>query len=114
MSKMYQLHSVLLPVIPGDREDLLNTLRSCGDHDCDFNGENGPDYNWEETTAGGFESNLDYLINRVSTIESDEECVNTFFDVWMGKDSNFYEEYIAQCLTDECCKVTAINFAVIY
>ena len=72
------LYTGLENVKVGNRESLLDALRSLSDFDCDFNGENGDDYLWEE--ANGFESNMDYLINKVRDIKDDEDCVNSFFE----------------------------------
>ena len=113
MSRACNLNSNLLSVKAGDREDLLNTLRNFGDCDCDFNGENGEGYNWDETKAGGFESNLDYLINKVSTIEDDVECVNAFFDEWMSHDRNYYEDYSVKYIQDSENRIIAIGFATL-
>ena len=78
----------------------------------DFNGENGEDYTWEEALEKGFVSNLEYVIDKVKSIENDEECVNTFFNEWMENDS-YYAEYKVHCLTDFQNRVTAISFATV-
>ena len=46
------LYTGLENVKVGNRESLLDALRSLSDFDYDFNGENGDDYLWEE--ASGF------------------------------------------------------------
>ena len=113
MSRANSLSCGLQAVNAGDRENLLSVLRGFGACDCDFNGENGEGYNWPETTQGGFESNLDYLINMVSEIEDDAECVDTFFDEWMSRDKNFYEDYVVDYLKDSDDRITAICFATL-
>lgn len=104
------LHTGLEEVEAGNRESLLDALRSLSDFDYDFNGENGLDYLWED--ASGFESNMDYLINEVKDIEDDEECVNTFFEEWLGND-RYYDEWNVSVITDEKKRVKAISLAAI-
>mgnify|MGYP000723060584 FL=1 len=105
------LYTGLENVKVGNRESLLNALRSLSDFDCDFNGENGDDYLWEE--ANGFESNMDYLINKVREIKDDEDCVNSFFEEWMDNDRNYYEEWNVSVLKDTKKRVKAISFSAI-
>lgn len=140
MSREYNLHSNLVEVKKGNREDLLSALASMGDCDCDFNGENGVEYLWDEVwKANGFEnmkdyeeqneydsdededyeeiklkyeSNLEYLLDKVKDIKSDIECINEFFNIWMEKDKNYYHDYNVDYLTDENEKIYAIAFSV--
>lgn len=112
MSREYNLYANLVEVKKGDREDLLTALASLSDFDCDFIGENGIEYAWEETLEAGFESNLDYLLDAVKDIENDVECVNEFIDTWMQNDRNYYHDYEVNCLTDENGKVYAIALSV--
>ena len=105
------LYTGLENVKVGNRESLLDALRSLSDFDCDFNGENGDDYLWEE--ANGFESNMDYLINKVREIKDDEDCVNSFFEEWMDNDRNYYEEWNVSVLKDTKKRVKAISFSAI-
>ena len=111
MSREYNLGLSLSQVKAGDRQDLLNILRGFGNCDCDFNGKNGDEYNWEETNENGFDSNVDYLIDFVKDIEDDEECVNKFFDYWMSKDGNYYADYSVELIKDSKNRITAIAFA---
>lgn len=112
MSREYNLYANLVEVKKGDRESLLEALSIFGECDCDFNGENGIDYAWEETIEANFGSNLEYLLDKVKDIESDEECVNEFINTWMEKDRNYYHDYEVNCLTDENGKIYAIAFSV--
>lgn len=126
------LISELKKVQAGNRENLLGVLMSFAKHDADFNGKNGLEYLWNEVwRANGYrhfkdyknivelgldfdlkyESNADYVIDMVKSIENDEECVNTFFDIWMNNDCNYYSEYSVQCLIDNKDRVIAISFA---
>ena len=113
MSREYNLYSHLVEVKKNDRESLMTALASIGDFDCDFNGENGIDYAWEETIEKGFESNLEYLLDKVKDIESDVECVKEFFDTWMEADRNYYQDYKLDYLTDENGKIFVISFSVL-
>lgn len=106
------LYTKLVPVDPGNREDLLKALSILSEFDNDFNGLNGIEYNWEETKDGGFDSNLDYLLNEVKDIKLDKQCILTFINRWMGREQ-YYEEYKICCLTDHYDRVYAISLAAI-
>ena len=112
MSREYNLYTNLIEVKKNNREDLLLALANIGDNDADFNGENGIEYAWEETIANGFESNLEYLLDKVKDIKDDIECINTFIDTWMEKDRNYYHDYQVDYLTDKDGNVIVISFAV--
>ena len=112
MSREYNLYANLVEVEKGNREDLLKALESLSDFDCDFIGENGLEYAWEETLKAGFESNLEYLLNKVKDIESDIECVEEFINTWMGNDSDYYHEYELNYLVDDSGKIFAISLSV--
>lgn len=98
---------------PGNREDLLKALSELGEFDNDFNGKNGYEYNWEETNNGGFDSNLDYLLNVVKDIKLDRQCVLTFINYWMSKERGYYADYNISCLTDHYDRVYAISFVTL-
>lgn len=122
------LYTKLESIIPGNREDLLSKLSSMSDFDCDFVGENGIDYLWGEVwKANGFadqeefmsqnkselkyESNLDWLLDQVRPIESDKDCIEAFFRIWMEHDGSYYSEYETKCLLDENERAIAVCFA---
>ncbi len=107
------LHTSLVKVKANDRIDLLYALRDIGNCDCDFNGENGLDYAWEETLENGFVSNVDWLIDKVKNIENDIECVMEFFATWMNRDSGYYKEYNVEYILNNNGKIIAICFAAI-
>ncbi len=113
MSRECNLYSNLVEVKKGDREDLLSALASLSDFDCDFNGENGIDYAWKETVENGFESNLEYLLDKAKDIEDDAECVNWFIYTWMERDKNYYHDFKVDYLTDENKNIFAISLSVI-
>ena len=140
MSREYNLYLNLVEVKKGNREDLLSALASIGDCDYDFNGENGIKYLWDEVwKANGFEdmkdyeeqneynsdedenyeeiklkyeSNLEYLLDKVKDIKDDAKCVIEFFDTWMENDRNYYNDCEVNYLTDENENIYAIAFSV--
>ena len=112
MSREYNLYTNLVEVKVNDRESLLLALENLSNFDCDFNGENGIDYAWEETRENGFESNLEYLLDKVKDIKSDIECVVEFIGTWMKRD-NYYHNYEVNYLTNENGMIYAISFSAI-
>lgn len=123
------LYVKLENVKAGNRNSLLSALSSLSDFDCDFNGENGIDYLWDEVwEANGFESqedfesqdekdelkyerNLDWLLDEVKEIEDDADCIETFFRIWMEHDRNYYDEYEVNYIRNKNKKVIAVCFA---
>ena len=77
-------------VIPNTKEDASTCLMNMADFDCDFNGENGPEYLWEE--AEGFESNAEYCLSIAEQEPTPREMVKKFIAMWMGRDY-YYEDY---------------------
>lgn len=106
------LYSNLVKVEKANRESLLEALTTMSDFDCDFNGENGIEYAWEETLENGFESNLEYLLNEVKDIQDDSEAVQVFVETWMKMDEDYYNEYSHDTITDDNGNVLAISIAV--
>lgn len=135
MSIEYSLNTKLLKVTRGKnhRKNLLDTLADIGDLDFDFSGENGLDYLWEDVwNDNGFEnqedyetqqeesekiielkyeSNLEWLLDRVKDIEDDRDCVEEFISTWMDNDSNYYHKYEVNYLTDKNNHIYAISFS---
>lgn len=109
MSREYNLYSSLVGVEKGNREDLLKALKNLGEFDCDFNGENGTEYTWEEALEQGFESNLEYVLNEIKNIENDVDCVEKFISMWMGGD-DYYSQYELNYLADDG-KIYAISLS---
>ena len=79
------------------------------DCDLDFNGENGPEYLWED--AEGFESNRDYLIDYISKYDGAETMIKTFMDIWMEKDAHYYIRNEYEVIKNKAGKIVAICFA---
>ena len=135
MSRHMNLGSHLAKVEPGNRENLLEALISISDGDCDFNGENGLEYlrdevweangyedyddfadkhpDIEEEVELRYESNMDYLIDKVRDIENDEECIRAYIEGWIGNDG-YYREYDLNWLKDGDGKIIALSIAYMY
>ena len=129
------LYTSLEKVKVGDRENLLQTLSSMGDFDCDFNGENGLDYLWDEVWDDNgyedredfelqqektkeeielrYENNLEWLLDKIKDIEDDRDCIETFFDIWMEHD-RYYEDYEVRYLCNNKGQVNTISFVTIH
>ena len=132
MSRNMELRSILVEVEPDNRKDLLDALCSLSDCDCDFNGENGLEYLWgevweangykdyddfadkhpdvEEKVELKYESNMDYLCDKVKDIESDESCINEFIENWISRDG-YYGEYELNWLTNNDGKIIVLSLA---
>lgn len=109
---MANLSSTLVKVEGNNREDLLNALRCLSEIDCDFSGENGEEYNWDITNEKGFESNVDYVIDRVKDIDNDLKCIKKFLSEWLDNDC-YYDDYEMNYLTDDNGNIIAISLATI-
>lgn len=83
--------------------DALDSLARLVDND--FSGENGDEYNWEDTIDGGFENNADYVYNYIKVdIEQGyynkysvnsvryAQIVEDYLNEWMSRDS-YYVNY---------------------
>ena len=77
-------------VVAYDKDEVESCLLSLADCDNDFNGENGPEYLWEE--AEGFESNAEYCMSVAKKEENIRNMIEKFISMWMGRDY-YYEEY---------------------
>lgn len=77
-------------VMPNSKEDVSTCLMNLADCDCDFNGENGLEYLWDE--AEGFESNAEYCLSIAIKEATPREMAEKFISMWMGRDY-YYEDY---------------------
>lgn len=77
-------------VAPNTKADVADTLMCLAGCDCDFNGENGEDYLWEE--AEGFESNAEYCLSIAEQEKTPREMIEKFVSLWMGRDQ-YYQDY---------------------
>lgn len=106
----------LLVQCSGTDDSFLNALCELSDSDCDFNGENGPDYLYEDAKKAGMDSNLDYIIDVLKKdIEgglSHIDALEKFIDYWLGKDS-YYKDYSLEYLTNEKGEVRVISLAIL-
>lgn len=73
-------------------DDVVNAMCSFADTDCDFNGENGMGYLWEEAKSGDYESNLEYTADICRKADSPKEALFKFADMWLGRDA-YYTDY---------------------
>ena len=132
MSRHMELGSSLASVEPGNRDSLLQALIDISDGDCDFNGENGLEYLWDEVwEANGYkdyddfadkhpdveeevelkyESNMDYLLEKVKDIKNDYHCIEAYIEGWMGNDG-YYGEYEWNWLKNDDGKIIALSIA---
>ena len=106
------LYTDLVQVEKGNRNSLLEGLATISKFDCDFTGENGIEYAWKETLENGFTSNLEYLLNEVKDIKSDNDVVREFIQSWMDMDADYYNEYSFDTVTDNDGNVLVITLAV--
>ena len=79
-----------------DKESIINALNEIASIDCDFNGENGEEYLWEEAKAKGYKSNMDYVSHTVDGYTS-QAIVYKYLSMWLGRD-NYYSSYDYQVL----------------
>lgn len=79
-------------VVPNTKEDVADCLMCLADCDCDFNGENGAEYLWEEAEDLGFESNSEYCLSIAKQEPTPRAMVQKFIAMWMGRD-DYYEDY---------------------
>ena len=100
----------VVQVVGGYRKDLLAALKSIGDDDRDFTGENGEQYLWEKALDGGFSSNREYLLDKVKDIESDTECVKAYFETWKENDG-YYKDAEYQVIENRNGYIEVIVFA---
>ena len=135
----YNLLHVTSNIEPNNRESLLAALRSVSDCDWDFNGgvvdlrqevweENGYSYTSyakicmgieadKNTGLSGkpklkYESNQDYYIDQVKGINSDEECIKTFLQYWLGED-NYYKEWEYSLIKNNAGEIIALSVAAL-
>lgn len=107
-----ELQQKLVTIKPNDRNDLLNALKQLSDMDKDFNGNNGPEYRWQQTADKNFESNQQYVLNYVKDIPNECDCVREFFKLWMIQD-NYYKRYKFNIHLNQLGYIDAIAFACV-
>ena len=88
MSKNLQLEHYC-DVMPNNKEEVTRSLIILSDCDCDFNGENGLGYLWED--AEGFDSNQEYCLSIAEKESTPRAMIEKFISLWMGKDQYYYD-----------------------
>lgn len=85
-------------VTPNTKEGAIDCLASLINIDNDFNGENGPEYLWEE--AEGFECNADYCLSIAEKENTPREMIEKFISLWMSRDY-YYQDYDLGILVED-------------
>ena len=98
MSRDLSMHHYY-EVISNDKNEVAECLLSLADCDCDFNGENGLEYLWDE--AEGFESNAEYCLSMAMNETTPREMIEKFISMWMGNDSYYYEYDLGVLVQDD-------------
>lgn len=88
MSRNFQLIHYY-EVMSNNKADVASNLTFLSNSDCDFNGENGLEYLWEE--AEGFESNAEYCLSIAEKEPTPREMAEKFISLWMSKDPYYYD-----------------------
>ena len=86
-------------VMSNNKADVANNLMFLSNNDCDFNGENGLEYLWEE--AEGFESNAEYCLSIAEKEPTPREMIEKFISLWMGKDPYYYDYDLGVLVQDD-------------
>lgn len=86
-------------VMPNDKHKVAEYLSVLANCDCDFNGENGLGYLWEE--AKGFESNLEYCLSIAEKEPTPREMAEKFISMWMGRDLYYYDYDLGILVKDD-------------
>ena len=107
-----ELQQKLVTVKPNDRNDLLNALKQLSDMDKDFNGNNGPEYRWQQTADKNFESNQQYVLDCVKDMPNECDCVREFFKLWMIQ-NNYYKRYKFNIHLNQLGYIDTIAFAYV-
>lgn len=103
----------LVKVNGKSREDLLNALRELAEIDADFNGENGIDYLWDNVDTSKYNSNLEYLLDKLKEKETDKEIIEEFVSSWIDEDG-YYKDHVLDVIYDDNKKAECVALAVMY
>ena len=88
MSRSYSLYTNLVKVKVGNRKSLLDALAELSAFDCDFIGENGVEYLWEEVwEENGFQSYDDFEL-QTEEPDSDDDEFEEFEEIKLKYESN--------------------------
>ena len=98
-------------IIANTREGAKLFLFIASQCDEDFNGNNGPEYLWED--AEGFETNADYCWSIAEKEKTPRLMIEKFISLWMGKDS-YYADYSVEILQHEEILFVSLAFVTEY
>ena len=88
MSRDDNMYTRLVKVKAGNRKSLLDALAELGDCDCDFIGENGLEYLWEEVwEENGFQSYKDFE-TQSDELDSDDDDFEETAEIELKYESN--------------------------
>lgn len=121
------IYTRVIAVDGGCRKSLLAALKSFGEDDNDFTGENGLEYLWDSVwKVQGFENyedwisqgepelkytdNCTYLLDKVAKEVDSMLCVSIFFNTWLSHDS-YYKDYDFDYALDLDEDIIAISLA---
>ena len=104
----------IAPVEGTSSEDIKAALLCLAEEDCDFSGENGPDYLWENVSKEGYDSNAEYLADTVLKDGSSyEDAIRDYIEGWLDSDG-YYHTYEYKIIKDKQGKITHIALAYTY
>lgn len=87
------------PNLVSSEMELLDALDDLARRvDNDFSGENGEEYNWEDTIDGGFENNADYVYNYIK-VDIEQGYYNKY-ELVSIRYAMIVEEYLNMWFTD--------------
>ena len=98
-------------IINYDKKAVKDYLLGIADYDCDFNGDNGDEYLWEE--AEGFESNAEYCLSIAEQESTLRGMIEKFLSLWVGKDP-YYESYDVGILAENGKLFVSLAFITRY
>lgn len=81
-------------------DSVVDAMCSFSDTDCDFNGENGMGYLWNEAKAGDYESNLEYTADICRKANTPKEALFKFAEMWLEKDSYYVDYKVSYTVKD--------------
>lgn len=97
---------------PNNRQSLLKALEHLSNCDEDFNGNNGPEYLWQQASDGNYNSNQQYVLDIIKDLPSDDDVVQAFLDYWVKHDS-YYRRYECTVHKNQKDQIDAIAFAYV-
>lgn len=98
-------------IIDYDKKAVKEYLLGITDCDCDFNGDNGDEYLWEE--AEGFGSNAEYCLSIAEQESTLRGMIEKFLSLWMGRDP-YYDSYDVGILTENGKLFVSLAFVTRY